>query len=329
MKPERGRLFCPMERNNVEMFYSLVDYRNSYFTSNDPKKIIEFYKGFENREQLIQWMKERPKGVAQILEIEGDKDIIVVIPTADFNGKYAKECRENIFRGLHIIFVESGEVPDPYFNYAHNCNVGIKKAMEYKPKWIVLSNDDMYKIDDVAKLIKELKSINENEISAVYAKPSIYHTVALYVSRRGILQNLYSLSRNELYISKILDKFQIQYTIWAKENERHSEIRAFLKAIIAKKIKGSEFTNSQSFGIYSSAFVRKRSNLLFDENYVNSTEEVDISYYIKISKTPCRIINYQIGDYVGSTLGIGIKRRLKIILGDTYFINKYLETLRR
>ena len=45
-------------------------------------------------------MRERPKGVANIHEFEGDKDIIVVIPTADFNGKYAKECRENIFKGL-------------------------------------------------------------------------------------------------------------------------------------------------------------------------------------------------------------------------------------
>ena len=35
-------------------------------------------------------MKERPKGIANIHEVEGNKDIIVVIPTADYNGKYAK-----------------------------------------------------------------------------------------------------------------------------------------------------------------------------------------------------------------------------------------------
>ena len=61
---------------------------------------MEFYKSFENREQLIRWMRERPKGVANIREVEGGKEIIVVIPTADFNGKYARECRENIFKGL-------------------------------------------------------------------------------------------------------------------------------------------------------------------------------------------------------------------------------------
>ena len=84
-----------------------MDYRNNYFTSNDPDKIIEFYNSFGNRDQLIQWMRERPKGIANIHEVDGDRDVIVVIPTADFNGRYAKECRENIFKGLHIIFVEN------------------------------------------------------------------------------------------------------------------------------------------------------------------------------------------------------------------------------
>ena len=70
---------------------------------------MEFYNGFEYRDQLKQWMKESPKGIATIHEVEGDKDIIVVIPTEDFNGKYAKECRDNKFKGLHMAFVESGE----------------------------------------------------------------------------------------------------------------------------------------------------------------------------------------------------------------------------
>ena len=146
--------------NDKPLFFNLVDYRNILFTSNDLEKIIEFYNGFDNRDQLIQWMKERPKGVSYIHEVDGDNDIIVVIPTADFNGKYAINCRENIFKGLHMIFVESGGKDDFYFNYAHNCNVGIKKAMEYNPKWVVVSNDDMYKIDEVSILIDELHKID-------------------------------------------------------------------------------------------------------------------------------------------------------------------------
>ena len=83
------------------LFFSLVDYRNFYFTSNDPNKIIKFYDGFENRDQLIQWMKERPKGVANVYEIEGEKDVVVVITTADFSGDYAKECRKYLLRSSH------------------------------------------------------------------------------------------------------------------------------------------------------------------------------------------------------------------------------------
>ena len=52
------------QRTNDFQTFSLVDYRNNYFTSNDPDKIIEFYNSFENRDQLIQWMKERAKGIA-------------------------------------------------------------------------------------------------------------------------------------------------------------------------------------------------------------------------------------------------------------------------
>jgi len=37
-------------------------------------------------------MKERPKGASHIHEVEGSKEIIVVIPTADFIGKHAREC---------------------------------------------------------------------------------------------------------------------------------------------------------------------------------------------------------------------------------------------
>ncbi|MEM3455717.1 MAG: hypothetical protein QXT72_04095 [Candidatus Micrarchaeia archaeon] len=94
--------------------------------SNDFEKIIEFYNHFKIKYELIKWMKERPKGLSYIYEVGGNKDIIVVIPTADFNGRYAKTCRDEIFKGLHIIFVLSGK-GNYYFNYAHNCYVDIKK----------------------------------------------------------------------------------------------------------------------------------------------------------------------------------------------------------
>ena len=82
-----SRLKCPLILDSKDVSYSLMDYRNSRFSSENPDKIIEFYDSLKNRNNLIEWMKERPKGVANIYEIDGDKEIIVVIPTADFNGK--------------------------------------------------------------------------------------------------------------------------------------------------------------------------------------------------------------------------------------------------
>ncbi len=214
-KLEKCRLFYPMERDNVEMFFSLVDYRNNYFTSEDPNKIIEFYNGFENRDQLIQWMRERPKGVANVHEVEGDKDIIVVIPTADFNGKYARECRENIFKGLHMVFVESGGKGDFYFNYAHNCNVGIRKAMEYNPKWVVVSNDDMEKIDNLNKMTKLLDDLPYFEPYLLYSE-SRAHTINVVnlgfstVIRKYLYYLVTSYTRHIIYFEK---KYGIRYHV--------------------------------------------------------------------------------------------------------------------
>jgi len=88
-----GRLRCSIaDTNNASIFFSLVDYRNNLFTSNDPKKIMEFYDSVENHDRLIQWMKERLNSVSYIHEVDGQKDIIVVIPIADFNRNYAREC---------------------------------------------------------------------------------------------------------------------------------------------------------------------------------------------------------------------------------------------
>ena len=312
MKLEKCRLFCPIERTNAEMFFSLVGYRNNYFTSDDPNRIIEFYKGFENRDQLIQWMKERPKGVANIHEVEGDKDIIVVIPTADFNGKYAKECRENIFKGLHMVFVESGGRGDFYFNIAHNYNVGIKKAMEYNPKWVVVSNDDMYKVDDIMKLKSCLKKLPSDEQSVVFScKESAYHSRFVSISfrtyrRKVMIFLLGKLERNRLLLEK---KFKIRYVV--------GSTIGLYKLIYKPRI---QFKYTGSFAVFSIGLVKKYSGVMFDENYVNGTEDLDQSLRFVQENIDVKCVQYDIGDYVGGTIGpYNTIRRLRGLINDTYF----------
>ena len=45
---DKNNLQCPVQDGFGVIFFSLVDYRNNYFTSDNPDKIIEFYNGFEN-----------------------------------------------------------------------------------------------------------------------------------------------------------------------------------------------------------------------------------------------------------------------------------------
>ena len=187
-------------------------------------------------------MKERPKGTAYIHEVEGNKVIVVVIPTADFNGKYARECRENIFKGLHLIFVESAGIPDPYFNYAHNCNIGISKAMEYNPKWVILSNDDMKKIDDVEVLVRSLKSL-EGAVDIVFTKQET-RTVINGTTQDVVRENL---------IGRFLFKFLKYFSIFI--NLSHLNLRN--RIIASEKFNVRYHIQPRMKPIYYNLFFRK------------------------------------------------------------------------
>ncbi len=316
LMPERSRIFCPREQTNAEMFFSLVDYRNNYFTSNDPNKIIEFYNGFENRDQLIQWMKERPKGVADIHEVDGNKDIIVVIPTADFKGNYARECRKNIFKDLHIVFVESGGRGDFYFNYAHNCNVGIWKAMEYNPKWVVLSNDDMNKIDEVGKLIIELNAISNMELDIAYLenKNKVANVVRISqstVKRKFFFRLMSRRIRTIIYLEK---KFKIKYLV--------SPLKFYYSWLYDSQYNVPAIGD---FAIFSTSLLNTI-QFLFDETYINGGEDVDASLSLYFKGCRYKIINYDIASISGGTIGKD-GRMLRDISNLTY-LNYKIENSR-
>jgi hypothetical protein len=272
-------------------------------------------------------MKERPKGVANIQEVDGDKDIIVVITTGDFNGKYARECRENIFKGLHIVFVESGGRGDFYFNSAYNINVGVKKAMEYNPKWVIYSGDDMIKVDPISKLVNELEKIDYKNTYAVFTHPARYHSAPMFLGRPNLffifaLKVLYVFSKRFSYIEKTY--FQLR-----RFNKQLFFPRYIYSPTLSYKIvnffffkKIETFNNTLSFGIFSSNFVRTSGGSLFDDNYINEMEDTDLSMRLKYMKHKTSIIDFEINEYVGSTIGNGGVRTLKVVPGWTYFYYK-------
>ena len=314
-----SRRCCKPCYGDTKLFFSLIDYRNNYFTSNDPSKIIEFYDGFENREQLIKWMRERPHGTANIYEVEGEKDIIVVIPTADFNGKYVKECINNIFKGLHIIIVESGEIPDQYFKGAYNVNVGIKRAMEYNPKWVVFSSDDMVKIDGVNVLQEELFKLDPKKYDVVFTKPSRYHSSPEKISKPNILYFLYNRMNKKNYGKSSLNinrKFGIRYLI--------SPVSGKFSLLFHK---GYQYSEIQDFGIYSSVWISSMGSSVYDETFINAAEDTDLSLKISLENMKTTTIDYKIGDLIGTSMGTGIQRGLRSLAGLVYLNWKWAETI--
>ena len=309
-------LKCQRGQEFPKFFLSLMDYKNNYFLSKNPKDIIHFYEGFENRKELIDWMKERPKGSCEIMEVEGEKDIIVVIPTADFEGEYAKRCREDVFKGLHMIFVVSG-IGNNYFNIAHNSNIGIKKAMEYNPKWIVFSNDDMYKIDDVEILINELNRMEPKKINVIFTNPSSYHSHYVRMAKANFLFYIYFYITNKNMFRnfrKILkeNKLNIVYD----QVPFDSKISYLFK-------KGYNLINFESFGIFSYNYISSINGELFDETFINAGEDVDVSLNLSLQPNKIGMINYKIGNYVGGTLGNDVTRALRTHAGRIYLNYKW------
>ena len=133
------------------------DELNEKFLSSNIDDIFAFYNSFRNREELIEWMRLRPKNKPTLHRVSGNNDIVVVIPTADIDSQRVKLCSERIFSGLNQIIVESIKPHDKYFNYSHNVNIGISEAMRTNPDWIIISNDDMIPEDTSEKLISEIK----------------------------------------------------------------------------------------------------------------------------------------------------------------------------
>ncbi len=287
-----------------------MDELNRLFTSKNPEDVMKFYSYFNTPRELIKWANNRPHGRAKIYEINGKRNVVVVVLTADHNGKYANNCKK-IFRGQQIIFVESGGASDKFFNYSRNCNVGLNYAMRYKPKWVVLSNDDMYKIDDFSKLVGELQDIDNTKFDAAF---HINDQRIVQIARRTLLSRLATkFSHRHRLMGGLFDKFGVKYTFL---NKRGPFYMRATRIIYPKRL--VKFANILDFCAFSRDFLKTQNKKLFDENFINGGEDFDVSLRIR----KLADISFRIGTYGARTIGYDAATKLRRVVNRVYFFTK-------
>lgn len=311
---ERCTLFTELSPDilKIENKFSLVDYRNNLYISNDLCRLFDFYDSFPNSESLINWMRERPHGKTTIYECPSNNDIVVIIPTSNFDGDLAKTCRDVIFKGLYLIFVESGFPKDNYFNYAYSCNVGIRRALELNPKKIIISNDDMKKIDDVSTLVQAIERSRE-DANVIWTKENKFlkHNFDLLAATL-IFQLLIKVAKVSNFFLKsqrirtlsLMKKFKIHLTP-NYDNSKINHLSKILYRVIATyKVPGP-------FSIYSPDFIKSQGGMLFDETFINGFEDTWLGINIAIKNILCDQIDYKIRPIEGASLGRGPSRYLR------------------
>ena len=285
------------------------------YTSKDYVDIVNFYNAFETKEEVITWMQNRKRAEPNLVEYNKGKDnyAIVVISTIDADGKWATMDKE-IFKGLHIIFAENeGKKPNKYFNYSYAINKGVKRALKYNPKWVIISNDDMVKEDDISKLIKELKQSEEYD-TLFFPKTNTYSSeVGLY---KPVLQNIIRLrSKWRRTYTQIYKRFGIKYEL-LDVKQRGGFI---YKNLIYKPTNIRISHHLGNFIVLNAKFIRQTlKGKVFDDIFINGHEDSWLSYkYLQHSNF--KMSDFKIKAIVGATLGTGIDRAFREIANEIYF----------
>lgn len=92
--------------------------------------------------------------------------------------------------------------------------------------------------------------------------------------------------------------------------------------------KGYEYLEIQDFGIFSANWLSNQLGRPYDETFINACEDTDISMRLSMKSDRIGMINYKIGDYSGSSLGVGIDRSYRSIAGLVYLNHKWNEFLK-
>ena len=252
---------------------------------------------------------------------EYNKDIVIVIPTANHEGEFAKNCANSIFKGQQIVFVESN---GPFFNYARSGNYGLKYALKYNPKWIILSNDDILHSDPIDKLTRSLSSVDYNTPILAIVKQDRWNKFSF--RKRSVLFDFYEKFNSHSNYVNIINKFYITNVPFSFSSHYNlkGRIRTIIIKLLTKEIFNINF--SGDFIIFSERAIldiTKQYGSIFDETFINCCEDSDL--YIRtilLSITPVNL-DFNLKADIGGSLGQSKSKNMRGIVSLCYLDQKF------
>ncbi|MHB1764895.1 MAG: hypothetical protein ACYCS1_05080 [Gammaproteobacteria bacterium] len=315
---------------------------NNLYLSKNPEDLIKFYFSFNSDKEIIDWLSKRRMEKQHVVVYNMPKNnqanIIAIIPTTDVNGEKAKRMKE-LLKDIPIIF---NDTKSEYWSLAQSVNYAYDYAKKhYDFVWAIIANDDITDMDDIQKLKDKLKLMPLKDLTVVTVNKSL-GGCAVYVpsSLKKILIKTKLLPKEVIDIHNISHKFSADaLPITAKPMTS----LGYWKDLLFYTQITSEYHNTGDFFIVNSLSPLFENNKIFDENYLNECEDVDLvlrangitSYefsfpWKRIRKTGdfyTEHIRFKVKSAEGGSLGTGYLRHLKSIVSRIYFNYKWDELL--
>lgn len=262
------------------------------WSSMKPGILSNFFREVVEPERLEDFMEKRPKTDVEfeIYSNSGDNGIVLVVPTPDSQGKNASTLKDS-FQDSTIVFVESsGE----FFNYAHSCNAGVKKALELNPRWIIISNDDI-KLEKPPNDLFELMA-QKNDADFLIPVNAKY----TFITKSGFLSILLT-SLTALFTGRIY-QFKAQMHVALNRKMRPFLINIVVSSsplqTLVKSFSDKIETEFQMCGFFMIAKADVFKRYKFDETFINDVEDVDLMMRLNKDGTKIDTINFVV-DQVG------------------------------
>lgn len=337
-QPLLSRIEDPMQ------FLSYLEY---LYNSENKLNWENFYKKLRTPTDAIEFSHSRqnPHYAIKIINNIGYPKLVVVMPTPDLHNRITKDTISR-FGNTCIVLVESS---GKYFNFAKSMNIGIQQALQLDPKWILLSNNDVYPIDNIEKFEFSLKKyqpvasvpvLNEPHIirpiitkwfEPSYTEQQLMKIISYPAELLGLSGSLISnlvASRYKIFKSDAITRFLELDNMVLNSIVYQSPISGMLKRVSdSLKSKGKylvSYINIQPVGIFA-PYILEEFN--FDETFINHGEDSDLSIRMKLNDIDISSIKITFGGSASASLGLANSRMYRCTLFGLLYMGFKLKNI--